>query len=172
MELTTERLLLRPFREEDAAAVYEYCSDPRVGEAAGWPPHRSVEESLEIIRTVFASPHVFALVERESGRLIGSAGFTGRGRNAGGRDDELGYSLHPAFWGRGLMPEACGALLAYGFEEMGLDTIWCTHYEENHRSRRVIEKCGFQYAFREWVEDDMGRHLVRFYLLTRETWRK
>lgn len=173
MNLKTRRLLLRPFQESDAADLYEYAKDPRVGPIAGWPVHTSVENSREIIRTVFAAPNTFAVAERETGKVIGSAGFTGRSRvEFPAPNDELGYALSPAFWGRGLMPEACRALLAYGFEEMGLDTIWCTHYEENHRSRRVIEKCGFQYAFREWVEDDMGRHLVRFYLLTREMWRK
>ena len=50
--LTTPRLLLRPFRERDAAELYDYAQDPRVGPIAGWPPHTSVENSLEIIRQV------------------------------------------------------------------------------------------------------------------------
>ena len=81
--LTTERLILRPFREEDAPQVYDYARDPQVGLNAGWKPHESVEESLEIIRTVFSAPHVFAGTLRDSGRVIGSAGFTGRQRGGG-----------------------------------------------------------------------------------------
>ena len=50
--LTTPRLLLRPFREGDAAELYDYAKDPRVGPIAGWPPPTSVENSLEIIRQV------------------------------------------------------------------------------------------------------------------------
>ena len=80
MEIKTSRLLLRPFTEGDAADLYEYAKDPRVGPPAGWPPHKSAEESLEIIRTVFAAPHTFAVVDRASGKVIGSAGFTGKSR--------------------------------------------------------------------------------------------
>lgn len=53
MNLETERLVLRPWRESDAADLYEYAKDCRVGPIAGWPPHKSVDESAEIIRTVF-----------------------------------------------------------------------------------------------------------------------
>ena len=50
----TDRILLRPWRESDAEALFKYASDPEVGPRAGWPPHKSVEESLEIIRTIFS----------------------------------------------------------------------------------------------------------------------
>lgn len=53
MELTTERLLLRPWKESDAESLYQYAKDERVGPIAGWPAHRSVEESREVIRDVF-----------------------------------------------------------------------------------------------------------------------
>ena len=146
--LTTPRLLLRPFEEGDAAGLYDYARDPRVGPIAGWPPHTSVENSREIIRTVFSAHNVFAVADRESGRVIGSAGFVGEHREElPGPDDELGYALSPAFWGRGLIPEASGALIRWGFTELGLETIWCNHYDGNTRSRRVIEKCGFRYQF-------------------------
>ena len=52
--LETPRLLLRPFRDEDAEDVYHYARDPRVGPIAGWPPHKSLEESREVIRSVFS----------------------------------------------------------------------------------------------------------------------
>ena len=52
MRFTTERLILRPWEENDAKSLYEYAKDPKVGPAAGWPVHTSVENSLEIIRNV------------------------------------------------------------------------------------------------------------------------
>ena len=91
MNLKTRRLLLRPFQESDAADLYEYAKDPRVGPAAGWRPHGSVEESLRIIHTVFSAPNVFALVERSGGHVVGAVGFVGRPRDEEGRSDELGY---------------------------------------------------------------------------------
>ena len=62
MILETKRLLLRPFYESDAEDVYAYARDPRVGPVAGWPAHKSVEDSRQAIRTVFAGPRVFAIV--------------------------------------------------------------------------------------------------------------
>ena len=58
MILETRRLRLRPFRDDDAADVYDYARDPRVGPIAGWQPHTSVEESREIIRTEIGRAHV------------------------------------------------------------------------------------------------------------------
>ena len=57
-EMETNRLRFRLWTEEDAEALYELASDSEVGPMAGWPPHQSVEESREVIRTVFASDHV------------------------------------------------------------------------------------------------------------------
>ena len=107
MELETQRTTLRPFADSDAAELYEYAQDPRVGPIAGWKPHESVEESREIIRTVFAAPNTFAVVERETGRVIGSAGFVQprSGSRPEAKAAEIGYALHPSWWGRGLMPE-------------------------------------------------------------------
>ena len=173
MELKTDRLLLRPFAEGDAADLYGYARDPRVGPPAGWPPHKSQAESLEIIRTVFAAPNTFAVVDKPSGRVIGSAGFTGKTRpEFPGPNDELGYALSAAFWGRGLMPEAAAELLRYAFEELGLAAVWCSHYADNPRSRRVIEKSGFVFWREGTVHDDPTgtERPARFYTLTRDEW--
>ena len=177
MILETQRTLLRPFTEADAADVYAYCKDPQVGPIAGWKPHESLEESKEIIRTVFSAPDVFAVVDRETGHVIGSAGFVTPHKpgNAAhqGRSSEIGYALSPDYWGRGIIPEVVRELLRYGFQDMGLDEIWCTHYEENHRSRRVIEKCGFMYAFTEKLTDEFfPDRPTCFYFMTREMWEK
>ena len=60
--MENERIVLRPWRESDAEALYKYASDPDVGPRAGWPPHKSVDESLEIIRTVFNNDTTWAIV--------------------------------------------------------------------------------------------------------------
>ena len=74
--METERLLLRPWRESDAEILFRYAKDPAVGPAAGWPPHTSVEESLEIIRTVFSAPETYAVVLKQTGVVIGQCGLT------------------------------------------------------------------------------------------------
>lgn len=171
--LETQRLILRPVRESDADALYEYARDPSVGPAAGWQPHKSREESLEIIRTVFAAPGALAMELKENGKMVGTVGYVGKHQTRlPGPDDEIGYCLSPAYWGRGLMPEAVREILRWGFEDLGLNAQWCGHYDFNGKSRRVVEKCGFLYRFTETVyvplmeEERVELH----YALTRQEW--
>lgn len=58
---------------------------------------------------------------------------------------EIGYVLSKDYWGQGLMPEAVQTVIRYLFDAEGLDFILAGHFDRNSRSRRVIEKCGFQY---------------------------
>ena len=170
--LQTERTILRPFAEGDAADLYAYAKDPQVGPIAGWKPHESVAESLEIIRTVFSAPNTFAVVEKGTGRVIGSAGFVRPHKeDAPPTSSEIGYALSADCWGRGIMTEVVRELLRYGFQDLGLEEIWCTHYQENGRSRRVIEKCGFTYAFMEKLSDEFfPDRPTCFYFMLRQEW--
>lgn len=173
-EIKTARLILRPWRAEDADDLYEYAKDPRVGPIAGWPAHKSRDESLQIISTVFAAPHVFAMELKECGKVVGSVGYTDSHRTElPTPDDEVGYCLNPAYWGRGLMPEAVREVLRYGFQEMGLATAWCAHYEGNDKSKRVIEKCGIRYRFSQETDVDLmeERRMTHFYATTQEEWK-
>lgn len=177
VQLETPRLLLRPFTGADAEDLYAYARDPRVGPIAGWQPHRNVGESREIIRTIFSLPGIFAMELKENGRALGSVGFVGghpAGEHPGCPDDEIGYGLHPDYWGRGLVPEAVEAVLRYGFEKQGLARIWCGHYAGNWRSRRAMVKCGFCYQFsRTEVVEEMGQTRPCYlYLQTKENWRE
>ena len=79
-QLETERLLLRPWEEADAEALFRYAQDPAIGPIAGWPPHTSVENSREIIRDVLSAPETYAVVLKESGEPIGSVGLLFRRR--------------------------------------------------------------------------------------------
>ena len=171
--LETPRLILRPMTAGDAEDLYEYARDPRVGPDAGWSIHKSLEESREIIASVFSAPNTFGLVLKESGKMIGSAGLVDRHYDLlPGPDDEIGYALNPACWGRGLAPEAVRELLRCGFEDLGLETIWCGHYDFNARSRRVVEKCGVRYRFTEQADVPLlgERRTELHYALTRAEW--
>ena len=64
--METDRLILRPWQESDAETLYKYAKDPEIGPAADWPPHTSVEDSLEVIRTVFSAPETYAVVLKET----------------------------------------------------------------------------------------------------------
>ena len=176
--IETERLTLRPWRDEDAVALFELASDPAVGPAAGWPPHRSVDESLEIIRTVFAAPDTFAVCRKGTGEPIGSIGLMvprcDASRLGFGRELEVGYWIGKPFWGQGFAPEAVCAVQRHAFETLGCDVLWCGYYEGNERSRRVMEKCGFMpHHVESGFSDDsqaesMSEH---FEYLPRDRWR-
>lgn len=148
MKLTTERIVLRPWVEADAEALYEYAKDDRVGPAAGWPVHQSVDESREIIRTVFMQDGVFAVTLPGDDKAIGCIGVI-RGAKSNmpiGEDEgEISYWIGVPFWGRGLIPEAMHRVIRYAFEDLRLKNLWCGYFDGNEKSKRAQEKCGFRY---------------------------
>ena len=147
--IETERLILRPWREDDAESLFKYAQDHDVGRIAGWPPHTSVENSLEIIRTVFAAPEIYAVVLKETNEPIGCCGIMfSNSLHASDMDNrvaEIGYWIGKPYWGQGLIPEAVKALLSRCFNELHLDTVWCGYYDGNIKSKRVCEKSGFRF---------------------------
>lgn len=176
MILVTERLILRPWKDEDAEDLYRYASSPDVGPIAGWPAHTSVENSLEIIRTVFAEDEVYAVCKKEDNRAIGCAAITiGEKSNLKLPDTEgeIGYWIGVPFWGQGLIPEAVNELVHRAFEELNLEKLWCGYFEGNEKSKRVQEKCGFIYHHTNkdihWalMNDIRTEHVT---CLTRDEW--
>ena len=80
-EIVTERLILRPWQESDAESLYKYARDPEIGPIAGWPPHTSVEDSLNVIRTVFSAPETYAVVPERDRRACRERRNHGRRRS-------------------------------------------------------------------------------------------
>ncbi|MBQ9910315.1 MAG: GNAT family N-acetyltransferase [Lachnospiraceae bacterium] len=176
MILKTERLILRPWEETDARELYEYAKDPAVGPAAGWPPHKSVEESLFVIRNVLNAPQCYAVCLKEDGKAVGAAELKLHGRSdlTGNTNEcELGYWLAKPFWGQGIMTEAAEELIRHGFEDLGMNRIWGGYYDGNVRSARVQEKCGFEH---QWTSESVDVPLMHekrrghVNLLPKERW--
>ncbi len=176
MILKTERLVMRPWRESDAEDLYNYAKDERVGPIAGWPPHKSVEESREIIRIVFAQDGVFAVTIQGDDRAIGCIGLIrGAASNfpIGEDEGEVSYWIGVPFWGKGYIPEAIREIVRYGFDDLNLTTLWCGYVDGNQQSKRAQEKCGFRHhrtekeKFFEFTNDLRTEHVSR---ITREEW--
>lgn len=148
--LETPRLILRPWRQEDLEDFFAYASEPGVGEMAGWARHEDREMTRKVLNSFIEHKKTFALELKESGRVVGSLGIEALKPDEldipalYGR--ELGYVLGKPWWGMGLMPEAVKAVISCCFERFGCDFLTCGHFRSNHRSRRVIEKCGFEYV--------------------------
>lgn len=144
--METERILLRPWREEDAEALYRHASDPEVGPRAGWSPHKSVVESRNIIRTLFANDHTWAIVQKESREPIGCiCYYTPDESNIGigPNDAEVGYWVARPYWNRGIATEALQLLIDYCLRQRGFRTLWADYFPDNQASGRMMQKCGF-----------------------------
>lgn len=148
--IETERLLLRPFRQSDLQDLYEYASVEGVGEMAGWKHHETIEETQGILNMFIEEDKTFAIVFKETGKVIGSLGVDAYGMEdvltefADYQGREIGYVLGKNYWGQGLMPEAVTAVIDYLFNELDLDFLTCGYYDFNSQSKRVQDKCGFR----------------------------
>ncbi|MBQ3635036.1 MAG: GNAT family N-acetyltransferase [Bacteroidales bacterium] len=176
MELETERLILRPWREDDAESLYKYAKSEEVGPAAGWPAHRSVEESREIIRNILQADETYAVVLKATGEPVGSVGLMiGAESNIGLPVDEceVGYWIGVPYWGQGLIPEAVREMERRAFEDLGMKKVWAGYFDGNEKSKRVQEKCGLRYVeTREGVTSQLIGEVRTEHItcITREEW--
>ncbi|MBQ1726710.1 MAG: GNAT family N-acetyltransferase, partial [Treponema sp.] len=70
--METKRLILRKWKDDDAEELYKYASNPDVGPIAGWPPHKSIEESRDVIKNVLNGKEAYAICLKEDGKAIGA----------------------------------------------------------------------------------------------------
>ena len=145
--METDRIILRPWRDSDAEVLYRWASDPDVGPRAGWAPHKSVEESLEIIRTVFNDAfHTCAIELKATGEAIGAMGYGPSCEcNLPVREGEplIGYWVAKPYWNQGICTEALRLMLDHIRETTDIQSLISGHFVDNPASGRVMEKCGF-----------------------------
>ena len=144
--METDRIILRPWLDSDAEALFKYASDPDVGPRAGWPPHQTVEESLEIIRTLFHNDTTWAIELKESGEAIGAIGYGPSCEcQLPARENEplIGYWVAKPYWNRGICTEALRLMTDHIRKTTDIKSLISGHYIDNPASGRVMEKCGF-----------------------------
>lgn len=150
IKIETARLTLRPFEEKDLDDLYEYASDDGVGEASGWKHHENKEETAEVLKALIEGHHVFAIEEKESGKVIGSIGFEESpdavygSCNIGENINDIGYIIGRNYWGNDYAYEAICGMLSYSFYVLHLDAVTCACFKENTASKKIIERCGFE----------------------------
>lgn len=146
--LTTERLLLRPFLSTDSARVYEVCQDREIASRTRNIPHPYPESAasdwvaghVDLWRAGEAA--IFAICPTEGGPLVGAVGLE---INQQDHNAELGYWLARSSWGCGICTEAVGAVIRFGFEELGLFRVHSHFMTRNPASGRVMEKNGMRH---------------------------
>ena len=144
--LESPRLRLRPYRQDDARAIYALYSDPVVTRYWSFPAWTRREQASDYLaaRMALETPAVYAwaLAERECDRLIGTTtlfSLSGPHKRA-----EIGYSLLPARQGQGLATEALRTVLEHAFGPLGLERIEADVDPRNEPSWRLLEKLGFR----------------------------
>ena len=146
--IETHRLILRPFRAEDAEDMFaNWASDPEVTRFLTWPPHSDAGVTRWLLSQWISHYEdggyfQWAIELRETGAVIGSIAVVKLEEAIGSA--EIGYCLGRAFWGRGIMPEALRAVMDYLFDTAGLNRVWAGHDVNNPKSGRVMEKAGMR----------------------------
>ena len=156
--LRTERLILRPFGREDAPTVQRLAGTREVADTTLTIPH----PYLDGVAESWIATHeeawkqkdraTFAVTTEAEG-LIGAIGLHLR---LGHQRAELGYWIGLPFWNRGYATEAARAIIAFGFESLGLNRIHASHLTRNPASGRVMEKAGMRF------EGTLRQHVVRW----------
>jgi ribosomal-protein-alanine N-acetyltransferase len=169
MQLETERLILRSFREDDVDRMAQLFANPDfMGFSLGVFTER--QQTVAFIEKVTGwdragIPSQFAVVPRGKNAIIGYCGFFYHPEH-GIEDIEIGYRLHPDCWNRGLITEAARAVRDLGFRDWKLSRVISLIHPENIPSRRVAEKNGMKVE----KEIKFRGFPTLVYAITREEW--
>jgi RimJ/RimL family protein N-acetyltransferase len=165
--LATDRLILRPFRESDLSAYTSVLQTKQVRTALHLPTDVSreyawMQMAYWLGQWELRSTGHWALEEKSSGAMLGRAGL-----HCPQRDDwpgiEVGWTLHPNYWGKGYATEAGARAIAYAFGERGAQELFSLILPENDRSIAVARRLGFHFVER--------RVLSHFPTAPHEIWR-
>lgn len=142
--LETSRLILRAPRLEDARAVAANANDRRIAEMTANIPYPYTEKDAEqwIKRAWQGHDHPFLILRACDHAPVGATGWLMPERG----DPEIGYWIAPAYWGNGYATEAARAVIDHLFSSEGVTAIAARARVVNPASRRVLEKCGFQWT--------------------------
>jgi RimJ/RimL family protein N-acetyltransferase len=148
MELTTERLILREFKQSDWPDILDYQSDPLYLRYYDWKDRtpEAVQDFVAMFLTQQQEqPRIkfqLAVVLQSNRQLIGTCGI--RMKSADAREGDIGYELSPKHWGQGYATEAARAIVSFGFTKLKLHRIWSWCIAENVGSAHVLQKLGMQ----------------------------
>ena len=161
-DMETDRLYLRQRTSADAEDIFAYARLPEVSVPAGFPAVETLADEFYYIEHIYPSnlakeniPSGYGITLKGTDKVIGSIDFPHR---HGDKTLEIGYLLHPDYWGQGIVPEAGRAMLKVGFELLGLDKIILICYDYNKQSQAVARKLGFTLeTVSEEIQDPAGR---------------
>ena len=143
--LETDRLVLRALEESDAGALFENYADEEIAKNFMDEPLRDIKQASEFIEAFNAEFRqgegiTWAIAMKDDHHMIGTCSYMVETSTCA----EIGYDLAKAHWGKGFMTEALGAMIGYGFDELGLEEITADTLSKNARSVNLLNRLGFQ----------------------------
>lgn len=146
--LETERLILRKMRPSDRSDMFEYACLDDVTRYLLWQPHSDDEYTLQYLRYIESryksgSFYDWAVVLKDSGKMIGTCGFTRFDHESDCA--EIGYVINPRYRGMGIAAEAAREVVRFGFERLALHRIEARFMYGNEASLRVMQKLGMKF---------------------------
>lgn len=148
IQLATNRLILRQFKESDLDDYYEYGSMKEVGPMAGWAPFPNKEIAKNRLSIEIRKPYQFAIELKEEKKIIGSIEVKDvkkdryKGIRIEDNSKEIGCVLSKKYWGKGYMPEAITATLKFCFCELHVSVVYASYLERNIQIGKMDGKCG------------------------------
>jgi len=144
----TERLMIRKIIPEDTDDMFSYASRPETSKYLLWEPHPSSAYTADLIHYLqkeYVSGRYgdYAIILKETGRMIGTVGFTSFDEK--NSVAEVGYVISPDYWHRGIATEALKTVLSIAFFDLGAQRVEAKYIPDNVFSRKVMEKCGLTY---------------------------
>jgi [ribosomal protein S5]-alanine N-acetyltransferase len=146
--LETERFELRKIRLNDASNMYSYLSKDEVVKYYDLETFTSKQQVVELIESLHYRYQTrkqlrWGITWKNHNTIIGTCGLHALEKDH--LKAEIGYELHPEYWGRGVMTEVIQKVVKYGFNEMNLNRIEAFYHPLNIASKKVLEKNGFRY---------------------------
>lgn len=177
--LETERLLLRNYTESDLNDYFEYVGNNDVSSRIGFEAYQDKQAALERLIYEMQKPHQFAIVLKNINKVVGSIELMNCKKDRYSTIEiednakEIGFMLSPAFWGQGIVPEACKRIIEFVFTNTDAPCIYVSHAKSNSQSARVQDKLGFKIIgeidnYRTWIDGKSTSLVMR--KMTRKDW--
>ena len=154
--INTERLTIRPWDDLDGDELYELAKNPEIGRWCGWEPHKTMRDTMFVLHNFLEIKETFAICLK-SGKVIGSIGLifgenTSLAKNE--NECELGYWIGKPYQEKGYASEAGAAMIKHAFFDLNIQKIWAKIFNNNKKSKRVLEKLNFEFCFNTNVENN------------------
>ena len=143
-KLETTRLILREWRKDDVNDLYDIMKNSSVL-MGGWEPHSNINITTDVLNEYLKTDDRWAVELKASKKVIGCVRVVPDNNRGTYYAKLINYVLSEDYWGNGYMSEAVTRVINYLFEELNIDLLTAFCYPDNIKSKKVLEKCGFEH---------------------------